>query len=61
MSVMMKQCYFHLLVLMSHLSCPLILQVTTYRCLENGSFAVLQAYVDEEVRKIMPDACGLLI
>ena len=30
------------------------LQVTTYRCLENGSFALLQAYVDEDVRKKMP-------
>jgi polycomb protein EED len=42
---------------MIHLSCLLILQVTTYRCLENGSFAVLQAYVDEDVRKTMPDVC----
>jgi len=34
------------------------LQVTIYRCLENGSFGLLQAYVDEDVRKTMPDACG---
>jgi len=58
MSLVMKQCDFHLLVLMSHLSCRFILQVTTYRCLENGSFAVLQAYVDEDVRETMPDVCG---
>jgi hypothetical protein len=58
MPVMIECCYFHLLVLSSHLYCLLILQVTTYRCLDNGSFAVQQAYVYNPTRKTMPDACG---
>jgi hypothetical protein len=43
---------FTLLMFWGHLSYLLILQVTTYRCLENGSFALLQAYIDEDVRDI---------
>ncbi|GJN39733.1 hypothetical protein PR202_gb28869 [Eleusine coracana subsp. coracana] len=37
-----------MLLFCNNLSYLLILQVTTYRCLENGSFALLQAYVDED-------------
>jgi hypothetical protein len=51
-------CYFHLFILRNHLPRFLILQVIIYRCLENGGFGLLQNYVDEDVRKTMPGACG---
>lgn len=38
----------------------LVLQVTVYQCLEGGVIAVLQSYIDEDVRKFKLLLCSIL-